>query len=317
MRPGPSSRTGREARRCAHRGREGRVVGSPQARRHLLNLSPNLSPNLSNEAAAALGPHDVAVVLGSGWSAALERLPAATADVSVTDLPGFAPPPRRGTPGGCCRFRWAGGACWRSSEDTTCTSSATSRRRTCREERCRRRLSCCRADERLRVDGGRDAARTDRADPRPHQHDRGVTARRRPVRRPHRSLLVATAHALPRHRFVTVRGGVRRVLGADYETPVEIRVLDARGDLVGMSTVLEAIAADVLGVEVLGLSLVTDRAVGLGGPLHHDEVLAVGPSGNGSCTPGRAPRPRRAAGVSGQVGWLSSMRLPEGSRTKA
>ena len=47
-------------------------------------------------------------------------------------------------------------------------------------------------------------------------------------------------------------------------------------DLVGMSTVLEAIAAHAEGCEVLGISLVTNLAAGLGDPLDHEEVLAVG-----------------------------------------
>ena len=47
-------------------------------------------------------------------------------------------------------------------------------------------------------------------------------------------------------------------------------------DLVGMSTVLEAIAARAEGCEVLGISLVTNLAAGLGEPLDHEEVLAAG-----------------------------------------
>jgi purine-nucleoside phosphorylase len=47
-------------------------------------------------------------------------------------------------------------------------------------------------------------------------------------------------------------------------------------DLVGMSTVLEAIAARAEGCEVLGLSLVTNLAAGLGDKLDHEEVLAAG-----------------------------------------
>jgi purine-nucleoside phosphorylase len=48
-------------------------------------------------------------------------------------------------------------------------------------------------------------------------------------------------------------------------------------DLVGMSTVLEAIAARAAGVEVFGLSLVTNLAAGVTGePLNHEEVLAAG-----------------------------------------
>jgi purine-nucleoside phosphorylase len=47
-------------------------------------------------------------------------------------------------------------------------------------------------------------------------------------------------------------------------------------DLVGMSTVLETIAARAEGCEVLGISLVTNLAAGLGEPLNHEEVLAAG-----------------------------------------
>jgi purine-nucleoside phosphorylase len=66
--------------------------------------------------------------------------------------------------------------------------------------------------------------------------------------------------------------------GPTYETPAEIRMLRTLGgDLIGMSTVLEAIAAREAGLEVLGLSLVTNPAAGLAGdPLDHEEVLEVG-----------------------------------------
>jgi purine-nucleoside phosphorylase len=66
--------------------------------------------------------------------------------------------------------------------------------------------------------------------------------------------------------------------GPHYETPAEIAMLRAAGaDLVGMSTVLEAIAARHLGAEVLGLSLVTNAAAGVADlPVGHAEVLAAG-----------------------------------------
>ena len=68
------------------------------------------------------------------------------------------------------------------------------------------------------------------------------------------------------------------LLGGAYETPAEITMLRTLGaDLVGMSTVLETIAAVHLGAEVLGLSLVTNLAAGLSAtPLDHTEVLATG-----------------------------------------
>jgi purine-nucleoside phosphorylase len=66
--------------------------------------------------------------------------------------------------------------------------------------------------------------------------------------------------------------------GPHFETPAEIRMLRTMGaDLVGMSTVHEAIAARAEGVEVFGLSLVTNLAAGITGePLNHQEVLDAG-----------------------------------------
>ncbi len=66
--------------------------------------------------------------------------------------------------------------------------------------------------------------------------------------------------------------------GPHYETPAEIGMVRAiGGTLVGMSTTLEAIAAREAGLEVLGLSLVTNLAAGISGePLNHEEVLEAG-----------------------------------------
>src|SRR5690242_1511723 len=66
--------------------------------------------------------------------------------------------------------------------------------------------------------------------------------------------------------------------GPHYETPAEVRMAKViGGDLVGMSTSLEAIAARQSGLDVLGISLVTNLAAGISEtPLDHGEVLEAG-----------------------------------------
>jgi purine-nucleoside phosphorylase len=68
------------------------------------------------------------------------------------------------------------------------------------------------------------------------------------------------------------------VLGPSYETPAEIRYLRTIGaDLVGMSTVLEVIAARHMGIKVLAISCVTNMAAGiLDQVINHEEVLETG-----------------------------------------
>lgn len=81
--------------------------------------------------------------------------------------------------------------------------------------------------------------------------------------------------ALPLHE-----GVYAAMLGPQYETPAEIRMLRTLGaDAVGMSTVPEAIQARALGLDVLGLSILTNWAAGLGQTsLNHAEVVETGRS---------------------------------------
>jgi purine-nucleoside phosphorylase len=81
--------------------------------------------------------------------------------------------------------------------------------------------------------------------------------------------------------------------GPCYETPAEVRMLRALGaDVVGMSTVPEAIVARHAGIEVLALALVTNAAAGVSpNPISHEEVLAAG----------RAATPRLGALIAGVV----------------
>lgn len=73
--------------------------------------------------------------------------------------------------------------------------------------------------------------------------------------------------------------------GPHYETPAEVSMVKVLGaDLVGMSTTLEAIAAHALGMEVLGISLVTNAAAGISpAPLSHEEVLEAGRAAADRC----------------------------------
>lgn len=66
--------------------------------------------------------------------------------------------------------------------------------------------------------------------------------------------------------------------GPHYETPAEVKMAGViGGDIVGMSTALEAIAAREAGMEILGLSLITNAAAGISAdPLNHEEVIAAG-----------------------------------------
>ena len=73
-------------------------------------------------------------------------------------------------------------------------------------------------------------------------------------------------------------------LGPQFETPAEIRFMRAvGGDLAGMSTVQEVIAARHMGIRVLGISVVTNMAAGvLPEKIDHEQVLAVGAAAAGS-----------------------------------
>jgi purine-nucleoside phosphorylase len=90
-----------------------------------------------------------------------------------------------------------------------------------------------------------------------------------------RSLLKQSARKLK----ITIAEGVYlAVPGPAYETPAEIRAFKKLGaDAVGMSTVPEAILANAAGLKVLGLSLISNPAAGLGtSPLDHEEVRRTG-----------------------------------------
>ena len=91
--------------------------------------------------------------------------------------------------------------------------------------------------------------------------------------------LRARLHAAAGAEGISLAEGIYVGLGGpNYETPAEVRMLAALGGhAVGMSTVLECIAARWAGLEVAGVSLVTNAGAGYSGePLTHEEVLASG-----------------------------------------
>jgi purine-nucleoside phosphorylase len=87
------------------------------------------------------------------------------------------------------------------------------------------------------------------------------------------------ATAVARVQNVDIRRGIYGGLaGPSYETPAEIHMLRACGaDAVGMSTVPETIVARQMGIEVLGISCITNLAAGISDqPIHHAEVMETG-----------------------------------------
>ena len=99
-------------------------------------------------------------------------------------------------------------------------------------------------------------------------------------------LYSAQLRALAREVDPTLDEGVYvQFRGPHYETPAEVQMAKILGgDLVGMSTTLEAIAARQVGLKVLGISLVTNLAAGISEvPLSHEEVLDAGKAAAARC----------------------------------
>lgn len=88
--------------------------------------------------------------------------------------------------------------------------------------------------------------------------------------------LIKLAERVGAEKGIMIRKGVYAALsGPSYETPAEIRFLASNGfDAVGMSTVPEVIVANHMGLDVLGISCITNMAAGiLARPLNHEEVM--------------------------------------------
>jgi purine-nucleoside phosphorylase len=240
---------------------------------------------LAEEAAAALAErtgvdkHDVAVVLGSGWRPAADEIGTATAELPMAELPGFAAPTVAGH-GGTIRSLRVGdrrvlillgrthfyeGRGVGAVVHGVRTIAAAG----CRTVVLTNAAGCLRDG----IPVGSPVLISDHLN---------LTATSPLVGA---NFVDLTDLYSPRLRAIAreidpslVEGVYAGLVGPHFETPAEIRMLRTMGaDLVGMSTVLEAIAARAAGVEVFGLSLVTNLAAGVTGePLNHEEVLEAG-----------------------------------------
>ncbi len=223
--------------------------------------------------------HDIVLVMGSGWLPAVDALGEATAELSTTDLPGFAAPAVQGHAG---RIRSV-----RSGEKNLLVLLGRTHLyeglgvrpvvhgvRTAAAAGCEVAVltnGCGGLDEAWQP--GTPVLIGD------HLNLTGTS----PIEGANfvdlTDLYSSRLRALCREVDASLAEGVYvQFPGPHYETPAEIRMVRAMGgDLVGMSTVLEAIAAREAGLEVLGISLVTNLAAGITGePLNHAEVLEAG-----------------------------------------
>jgi purine-nucleoside phosphorylase len=232
------------------------------------------------ELAACTGAdrHDVAIVLGSGWVPAIDALGTAVADLPVTDLPGFLPPAVEGH-AGRIRSLEVGGRRVLAFLGRTHLYEGRGVEPVVHGVRVAAAAGCRVVVLTNACGGLRPGLAV--GDPVLISDHLNLTWRT-PLVGPRfvdlSDVYAARLRALVREIDPSIAEGVyAQFPGPQYETPAEVRMAGVLGaDLVGMSTVLEAIAAHAEGCEVLGISLVTNLAAGLGDPLDHEEVLAVG-----------------------------------------
>ena len=234
---------------------------------------------------SALGQgHEVAVVMGSGWAPAAEAFGPAQAAVEMAELPGFSAPTVSGHGGEIRSVRVGGRRVLLFLGRTHLyegrgvgpvvhgiRTAAAAGVRTVLLTNAAGGLS---PDHRV----GQPVLISDHLN---------LTARS-PLVGPTfvdlTDLYSARLRALAHEVDPSLTEGVYAALpGPHFETPAEIRMLTTLGaDLVGMSTALEAIAARAAGMEVFGLSMVTNAAAGITGEaLDHAEVLAAGKAAAG------------------------------------
>jgi purine-nucleoside phosphorylase len=222
--------------------------------------------------------HDVALVLGSGWVPAVDAFGPAQAELAVTELPGFLPPAVEGH-AGRIRSVPVGDRQLLAFLGRTHLYEGRGVEPVAHGVRMAAAAGC-RIIILTNACGGLrpDLSVGDPVLLRDHLNLTGRTPLVGPRFVDLTDVYAARLRALVREIDPSITEGVyAQFPGPQYETPAEVRMAGILGaDLVGMSTVLEAIAAHAEGCEVLGISLVTNLAAGLGDPLDHEEVLAVG-----------------------------------------
>jgi purine-nucleoside phosphorylase len=234
------------------------------------------------------GPHEVAVVLGSGWLAAADRMGAVTAELAITDLPGFPAPSVAGhagtvrsitAPDGTRILAFLGRVHLYEGHPPATVVHAV-------------RTAILAGCDTVVLTNAAGAINLDYIVGQPvlisdHLNLTGqspLTGPTPPAPYDVRFVDMSAAYSTrlrdaARSVDPTVPEGVYAAFpGPQFETPAEVRMAQRLGaDLAGMSTVLETIAARHLGAEVLACSLVTNMAAGLAaGGIDHRDVLAIG-----------------------------------------
>jgi purine-nucleoside phosphorylase len=226
-----------------------------------------------------IGEHDVAIVLGSGWSPAVASLGSPTVVLPQAELPGFTPPSAVGHTGELLSVR-IGAHRVLVLVGRVHAYEGHDLRHVVHPVR-----AACAAGARIVVlTNAAGGLRPDMAVGQPVliSDHLNLTARSPLVGAQFVDLTDAyepRLRRLAREADPELTEGVYAGLpGPHYETPAEVRMLRMLGaDMVGMSTVHETIAARASGAEVLGVSLVTNLAAGISDePLSHAEVLAAG-----------------------------------------
>nr|WP_053777886.1 purine-nucleoside phosphorylase [Gordonia sp. NB41Y]KOY49339.1 purine nucleoside phosphorylase [Gordonia sp. NB41Y] len=227
------------------------------------------------DAAATMSP----VVLGSGWAPAADAFGAATATMPMTSIPGFTPPSASGH-GGSIRSVHIGDRRVLLMLGRIHAYEGHHLARVVHPVRTAAAAGVHTVVLTNAAGGLRDGMRV--GQPVLIADHLNLTARSPLAGAQFVDLVDAYSprlRAIARGIDPSLEEGVYAGLpGPHYETPAEIRMLRTIGaDLVGMSTVHETIAARAAGLDVLGVSLVTNLAAGITGePLDHAEVLEVG-----------------------------------------